>query len=129
MDTKVKQMFEADTIDFKLLAEAFPGIAEYFQGTTPGEINRYDVGVMSVKIEGQGKETASTFGYLPVGEFVFNVGGNKETMHFLHGEIAWGVSVGDIVPSQYDELVIPAGEDLVLNVKKPTLYICDYVKQ
>ena len=77
MDTKVKQMFTEEKIDFKTLAETFPGIAEYFQGTNPGKINEYDNGVMSTVIEGQGKESPSTFGYLPAGEFVFNVGGNQ----------------------------------------------------
>ena len=129
MDKKVKEMFLSRDIDFQVLAETFPGIADYFKGTKPGKINEYDNGVMSAVIEGQGKETPSTFGYLPVGEFIFNVGGNQETMHFLHGEIAWGVGTGNIVPEQYDELVIPAGKDLILNVSKPTLYICDYVKQ
>lgn len=129
MDVKVKEMFNSKSIDFGTLAEAFPGIKEYFMDTNPGNVNRYDNGVMSTVIEGQGKETPSTFGYLPVGEFVFNVGGNQETMHFLHGEIAWGVGTGNISPSQYDTLVIPAGQDLILNVKKPTLYICDYLKQ
>ncbi len=129
MDNIVKQMFSDESMDFKALAEAFPGLKGYFEGTNPGKINRYDNGVMSVVIEGQGKDQSSTFGYLPAGEFVFNVGGNQETMHFLHGEIAWGVGTGNIVPEQYDTLVIPAGRDLVLTVKKPTLYICDYVKQ
>ncbi len=129
MDSKVKEMFLSRNIDFQVLAETFPGIADYFRGTQPGKMNEYDNGVMSVVIEGQGKPSPSTFGYLPVGEFVFNVGGNQETMHFLHGEIAWGVGKGDIVPAQYDTLLIPAGKDLILNVKKPTLYVCDYVKQ
>ena len=129
MDSKVKEMFLSRQIDFQVLAESFPGIADYFRDTKPGKINEYDNGVMSVVIEGQGKASPSTFGYLPVGEFVFNVGGNRETMHFLHGEITWGVGKGDIVPEQYDELVIPAGQDLILNVGEPTLYVCDYVKQ
>ena len=129
MDEKVNDMFQRREIDFHVLANKFPGIANYFKGTKPGKINEYDNGVMSTVIEGQGKESPSTFGYLPVGEFVFNVGGNQETMHFLYGDIAWGVGKGDIAPAQYDELVIPAGKDLVLNVKKPTLYICDYLKQ
>ncbi|MCK4758102.1 MAG: DUF1255 family protein [Thermoplasmata archaeon] len=129
MDKKVREMFLSREMDFQILAETFPGLRDYFTGTQPGKMNEYDNGVMSVVIEGQGKETPSTFGYLPVGEFVFNVGGNRETMHFLFGEIAWGVGTGDIVPEQYDELVIPAGKDLILNVKKPTLYVCDYLKQ
>ncbi len=130
MDVKVKQMFSDENIDFRVLAEAFPGIKEYFQGTNPGKINRYDNGVMSTSIEGQGKESPSTFGYLPVGEFVFNVGGNQETMHFLSGEIDWGFGKNPTKrPNQYDILLIPAGEDLNLNVKKPTLYVCDYLKQ
>jgi len=130
MDTKVKQMFSGENINFNALAEAFPGIAEYFQGTNPGQINRYDNGVMSTVIEGLDKPQPSTFGYLPIGEFVFNVGGNQETMHFLHGEIDWGYGNNPTIrPNQYDVLVIPAGEDLILNVKKPTLYICDYLKQ
>ena len=130
MNIKVKQMFSDESIDFKALAEAFPGMKEYFQGTNPGKINRYDNGVMSTVIEGQGKESASTFGYFPVGEFVFNVGRNQETMHFLHGEIDWGFGKNPAVrPCQYDILLIPAGEDLILNVKKPTLYVCDYLKQ
>ena len=81
MDKKVKEMFLSREIDFQLLAETFPDIADYFRGTNPGKINRYDNGVMSIVIEGQGKESPSTFGYLPVGDFVFNVGGNQETMH------------------------------------------------
>ena len=130
MDNKVKEMFLSREIDFQLLAETFPDIADYFRGTQPGQINRYDNGVMSVIIEGQGKESPSTFGYLPVGEFVFNVGGNKETMHYLHGEIDWGFGSNPTVrPNQYDILLIPAGEDLILNVKTPTLYVCDYLKQ
>ncbi len=129
MDSKIKDMFLRRKMDFQILVESFPGIADYFKGTRPGKMNEYDNGVMSVAIEGQGKEIPSTFGYLPVGDFIFNVGGNRETMHFLQGDIAWGVDKGDIVPEQYDELVIPAGKDLILNVKKPTLYICDYVKQ
>ena len=130
MDNIVKQMFSDESIDFNALAEAFPGLKEYFEGTNPGKINRYDNGVMSVVIEGQGKESPSTFGYLPVGEFVFNVGGNQETMHFLFGEIDWGYGSNPTVrPNQYDILLIPAGEDLILNVKKPTLYVCDYLKQ
>ena len=129
MDVKVKEMFESESIDFNALSMAFPGIKEYFDGTNPGKINRYDNGVMSTVIEGQGKDSPSTFGYLPVGEFVFNVGKNQETMHFLHGEIAWGVGEGNINQSQYDTLIIPAGQDLVLNVKNPTLYVCDYLKQ
>jgi len=129
MDKKVKEMFLSRKMDFQVLAETFPGLADYFRNTQPGKINEYDNGVMSVVIEGQVKEIPSTFGYLPVGEFVFNVGGNQETMHFLHGDIVWGAGIGDIVPEQYDELVIPAGEDLILNVKKPALYICDYVRQ
>ena len=130
MDDKVKQMFTDKKIDFKTLAEAFSGIKDYFEGTNPGKINRYDNGVMSTIIEGQGKESPSTFGYLPVGEFVFNVGGNQETMHFLHGEIDWGYGKNPTVrPSQYDILLIPAGEDLILTVKAPTLSVCDYLKQ
>ena len=130
MDLKVKEMFLSRDIDFQLLAETFPDIADYFRGTQPGNINRYDNGVMSVVIEGQGKKSPSTFGYLPVGEFVFNVGGNQETMHFLHGEIDWGFGKNPTVrPGQYDILLIPAGEDLILNVKRPTLYVCDYLKQ
>lgn len=42
------------------------------------------------------KAQNSTFGYLPVGSFVFNVGGNQETMHFLQGEVEWGY--GSIPP-------------------------------
>lgn len=130
MDVKVKQMFSDESIDFKALAEAFPGVKEYFQGTNPGKIIRYDNGVMSTVIEGQGKESPSTFGYLPVGEFVFNVGSNQETMHFLSGKIDWGHGKNPTtIPSQYDILLIPPGEDLILNVKKPTLYVCDYLKQ
>lgn len=130
MDRKIKQMFSDENIDFNALAAAFPGLKEYFEGTRPGKINRYDNGVMSVVIEGQGKDQPSTFGYLPAGEFVFNVGGNQETMHFLFGEIDWGFGKNPTIqPSQYDILLIPAGEDLILNVIKPTLYICDYVKQ
>lgn len=129
MDKKVREMFLSRSIDFQMLADTFPGIADYFRGTQPGKINEYENGVMSVVIEGQGKHTPSTFGYLLVGEFLFNVGGNQETMHFLFGEIVWGVGKGDIVPEQYDTLVIPAGKDLILNVKKPTLYVCDYLKQ
>lgn len=129
MDNKVKEMFLSQEIDFQLLADTFPGIADYFRGTNPGRINEYENGVMSTVIEGQGKESPSTFGYLPVGEFVFNVGGNQETMHFLHGEIDWGFGKNPTVrPSQYDVLQIPAGEDLILNVKRPTLYVCDYLK-
>ncbi len=129
MDEKVYDMFTRREIDFRALANTFPGIADYFRSTQPGKINEYDNGVMSTVIEGQDKPSPSTFGYLPVGEFVFNVGGNQETMHFLYGEITWGVGKGDIVPKQYDTLLIPAGKDLVLNVKKPTLYVCDYLKQ
>ncbi|MBA3045488.1 MAG: DUF1255 family protein [Candidatus Thermoplasmatota archaeon] len=130
MDSRVKNMFADEKIKFGVLAEAFPGMKEYFEGTKPGRINRYDNGVMSIVINGQGKEKPSTFGYLPVGRFVFNVGGNRETMHFLHGEIDWGFGKNPTVrPKQYDILVIPAGEDLILNVKKPTLYVCDYLKQ
>ena len=130
MDIEVKQMFTDKNINFKTLAEAFPDMKEYFEATSPGKINRYDNGVMSTIIEGQGKESPSTFGYLPVGEFVFNVGGNQETMHFLFGEIDWGYGSNPTIrPGQYDVLVIPATEDLILNVKKPTLYVCDYLKQ
>ena len=129
-EIQVKEMFLSREIDFLVLAETFPGVADYFRGTEPGKINEYDNGVMSVIIEGQGKETPSTFGYLPVGEFVFNVGSNQETMHFLAGEIDWGHGSNPTVrPEQYDVLVIPAGQDLILNVKKPTLYVCDYLKQ
>jgi len=129
MDNKVKQMFADEKVDFILLAEAFPGIGDYFKTGKPGSINRYDNGVMSVVID-QGKAQRSTFGYLPVGDFIFNVGGNQETMHFLHGEIDWAYGENPTVrPSQYDVLVIPAGQDLHLHVKKPTLYVCDYLKQ
>ena len=130
MDSKVKEMFLNSEIDIKMLAQVFPGISEYFSDTTTGQITRYDNGVMSVKLDGQGKEQSSTFGYLPVGEFVFNVGGNQETMHFLFGEIHWGFGKNQTIdPNQYDVLVIPPGEDLILNVKKPTLYVCDYLKR
>ena len=123
-------MFAAKKINFNALAETFPGIKEYFQGTNPGQINCYDNGVMSTIIEGLDKPQPSTFGYLPVGEFVFNVCDNQETMHFLHGEVNWGYGKNPTVnPNQYDILMIPAGEDLILNVKKPTLYVCDYLKQ
>jgi len=129
MDNRVKQMFADEQIDFNTLAEAFPGIADYFNTGRPGKINRYENGVMSVVID-QGKEQNSTFGYLPVGDFTFNVGGNQETMHFLHGEIDWCHGDNPTVrPKQYDVLVIPPGEDLHLHVKKPTLYVCDYEKK
>jgi len=130
MDNTVKQMFADGVIDFKMLARTFPDLEDYFHNTQPGRINRYDNGVMSVVIEGLDKPQPSTFGYLPVGEFVFNVGGNQETMHFLHGEIDWGYGENPTVrPGQYDTLVIPPGQDLILNVKSPTLYVCDYLKQ
>ncbi len=129
MDDKVKQMFKEELVDFQALAAEFTGLANYFMGTKPGKINRYDNGVMSVVIEGQNKDSPSTFGYFPPGSFKFNVGGNRETMHFLHGELEWGVGSAEIAPGQYDTLVIPAGQDLILEVKKPSLYVCDYVKE
>lgn len=129
MDAKVKAMFASEKMDFKALAEAFPGAAEYFVAGKPGKINRYANGVMSVVID-QGKAQNSTFGYLPVGDFVFNTGANQETMRFLHGELAWGHGGGHLVkPGQYEVLVIPPGQDLHLHVKRAALYVCDYLRK
>ena len=57
-------------------------------------------------------------------------GSNKETMHFLFGNLSWGVEGRRIVtPRKYEELTIPAGQNLVLEVRDPSLYICDYSKK
>ena len=127
---KVQEMFASGKIDFSFLDEAFSRASKYFSGTSPGKINRYDNGVKSVSIEGLTDGISPTFGYLPEGDFEFNTGKNQETMHYLLGDLSWCVKgEGLVVPEQYDILVIPAGKELVLNVKSPSLYLCDYLKQ
>ncbi len=124
-ENKIKDMLLTGNIDIELLKKEFLELEKYFS-CKPGKINKYDNGVMSVVLEGS-NEIASTFGYLPIGSFVFNTGENQESMHFLSGELEWGVDKNDlIVPDKYEVLVIPPGENLVLEVKKPSLYVCDY---
>ena len=130
LEERIKEMFAAENIDFKQLNEEFPKLAEYFKDTKPGKINCYEKGVISVVIEGLNKEVPSTFGYLPVGNFKFNTGANQETMHFLFGNLVWGVEGEEATnPKQYDKLIIPAGKDLIINVRHPSFYVCDYSKK
>lgn len=126
----VREMFVREIFDFDTLKVAFPRVAEYFTGTSPDKINRYASGVMSVVVGGLKRQIPPTFGLLPQGEFKFNTGPNQETMHFLAGRLSWGRSRGGIIiPKQYDTLVIPAGKDLVLKVRMPGLYLCDYSRE
>ncbi len=121
---------KSGNIDFGQLAVEFPGVSNYFDGTNPGKVNEYDNGVVSVVIEGSGNEMPSTFGYIPIGKFEFNTGENQETMHFLLGNLMWGVGKESLViPSKYEKLVIPKDNYLILTVNKPSLYICDYAKK
>ncbi len=130
LELRVRKMFINENLDFTEIGKEFQGLAKYFKETRPGKINNYDNGVRSVVIEGLDKEIPSTFGYLPKGKFKFNTGSNQETMHFLFGSLSWGVEGNKIiVPNQYDKLIVPAGKNLILNVKNPSLYICDYSKQ
>lgn len=127
MIEEITKMFSEEKIDLSFLADKFPKEAAYFTQVTLAGINRYDNGVMSVTLEGTGGKLPSTFGYLPVGEFEFNVGKNEETMHFLLGKLTWGVKGRDLgEPKSSDFLVIPTGETLILKVTEPTFYICDY---
>ena len=127
--SKVKEMFDKGEIDFKEIGNEFPKLGTHFDKARPGKINRYDNGVMSVVMNGFNKQIPSTFGYLPEGDFDFNTGTNQETMYFLMGDLSWSVKGENFVtPKRYDELVIPVGKDLILSVRDPSLYICDYSK-
>jgi len=125
---------------FPLMAKKFSRFAGYFKHSNAGKFNEYPNGVKSVVIEPGddtttkpkyfNREIPSTFGYLPIGNFEFNTGDKIETMNLLAGDLSWGIKGSRlIVPKQYDKLVIPEGEDLILKVKSPSLYICDYVKK
>ena len=129
IDQRVREMFDSGDIDFKELSREFPVLARYFNKTSPGEIERYQNGVMSVVIEGLDQEIPSTFGYLPKGDLKFNTGPNQETMHFLFGNWSWREEGKKfLIPGQYDQLIIPAEQNLILDVRDPSLYVCDYSK-
>ncbi len=131
---EVKKMLIADSVDLRRIGTEFlrfPLNQEYFGAeVSPEKINQYENGVMSVVLGGTDKEQPSTLGYLPEGHFEFSTGENQETMRYLIGGLSWSIKGGDFwIPERYDELVIPAHETLVLNVKQPSLYVCDYSRE
>ncbi|TDM00517.1 MAG: hypothetical protein C4K58_04755 [Flavobacteriaceae bacterium] len=120
--------FQNQNLDLSVLKELFPDFTStYFSKANLGKTNSYPNGVVSVTMEGTGDKLPSTIGLLPVGEFAFEVGSNTETMHFLSGDLSWGVKGESLVqPKTGDTLVIPFDQTLILEVKSPSIYICDY---
>ena len=131
MTSDVEKMFKDGKMHFGLLGKNFPGVVEYFTRREQGEIKQYPNGVMSVVMKGTGENgVPSTLGYLPAGDFEFPTGSNQETMHFLAGSLFWGRNGEELTtPQQYDELTIPSNRELILQVRNPSLYICDYSPQ
>jgi uncharacterized protein YaiE (UPF0345 family) len=131
--SKVREMFTKERFDFPVVSIGFPksktDIKTDFILASQGKINTYPNGVMSVVMEKLSYKIPPTFGYLPEGDFKFNTGPNQETLHFLLGNLLWGVKgKGFVAPKQYNTLIIPAGKDLILKVIDPSLYICHYQK-
>jgi uncharacterized protein YaiE (UPF0345 family) len=130
--TAVKGMFDTGEFDFRIPRRAFSPLARYFNGTSAGKMRGHLGSMRSVPLEGFAKwGIMPTFGHLPVGNYDFNTGNNQETMHFLAGDLSWWVrEEGEVVvPGQYKTLVVQAHNNLVLNVREPSLYVCDYIAQ
>lgn len=128
----VQTMFVNENFKFKQLAEVFPEKREYFADVFPVRVNREDRAnrFMDVEIGGiEGKIILPAFGYLNPGRHILNTEDKQKTMCYLIGEMAWGLKGEDlIVPEKYDKLIIPAGEDYILDVKTTSLYLCDYLR-